>query len=242
MTLWSILLFGCLAGMSHALEADHLAAVAALSAKRSSRRQLVVRGAWWGAGHTIALFAICSVVIFAGLSITGEFAAALELCVGVMIVALGAHVLLTMKRRQIHFHVHEHSGERHIHAHSHSDDVQPHAKSLHDHAHRHGNSGRALLVGLVHGAAGSGGLLVLAVAAAQSATTALAYVAAFGLGSMVGMAALSFIVSFPLTALQRGAAWLNAATTIAIGAMALFIGGELIVENVQALMPLIGIS
>ena len=97
-----------------------------------------------------------------------------------------------------------------------------------------------MAVGLVHGAAGSGGLLVLAVAAAQSVTTALAYVVAFGLGSIAGMAALSFIVSFPLAALQRGAAWLNLATTIAIAAMALFIGGELIVESARVLAPAIG--
>lgn len=240
MAVWSILLFGCIAGMSHALEADHLAAVATLSAKRSSRRQLVLRGAWWGAGHTLALFAICSLVIFAGLSISVELEAALELCVGVMIVGLGAHVLITMKRRRIHFHVHDHGGERHIHAHSHADDERPHAESLHEHAHRRGGLLRALSVGLVHGAAGSGGLLVLAVAAAQSAATALAYVATFGIGSIIGMAALSFVVSFPLTAMQRGAAWLNLATTIAIGAMALFIGGELVVASVRALAPSIG--
>jgi hypothetical protein len=238
--LWSILLFGCLAGMSHALEADHLAAVAALSARRSSRRQLVLRGAWWGAGHTIALFAICSLVIFAGLSMSAEFEATLELCVGIMIVGLGAHVLLTMKRRRIHFHVHDHGGDRHVHAHSHAADVRPHAESLHDHGHRQGSPVRALAIGLVHGAAGSGALLVLAVAAAQSAAVALAYVVAFGLGSMAGMAALSFVVSFPLTALQRGAAWLNLATTIAIGAMALFIGGELVVTSVRTLAPAIG--
>jgi sulfite exporter TauE/SafE len=148
-------------------------------------------------------------------------------------------VLLTMKRRKIHFHVHDHGGERHIHAHSHATDHRPHRQSAHDHAHRAGDPLRALAVGLVHGAAGSGGLLVLAVAAAQSAATALAYVAVFGLGSILGMAALSFVVSFPLTALQRSAAWLDTATMIAIGCLALVIGGELIVESVRALGPLL---
>jgi hypothetical protein len=238
--LWSILLFGCLAGMSHALEADHLAAVAALSARRSSRRQLVLRGAWWGLGHTIALFAICSLVIFAGLTMSAELEAALEFGVGVMIVGLGAHVLLTIKRRRIHFHLHDHGGERHVHAHSHAADSRRHDESRHDHTHRHGSPLRELAVGLVHGAAGSGALLVLAVAAAQSTATALAYIVAFGLGSIAGMAALSFVVSFPLTALQRSAAWLNLATTIAIGTMALFIGGELIVASLRTLAPAIG--
>jgi hypothetical protein len=238
--LWSLLLFGALAGMSHALEADHLAAVAALSAKRSSRRLLVLRGAWWGVGHTIALFAICSLVIFMGLAISTGLGAALELCVGLMIVGLGIHVLLSMRKRRVHFHVHDHDGERHIHAHSHAGEAKSHSRSLHEHAHREGSLLRALAIGLVHGAAGSGGLLVLAVAAAQSAATALAYVAAFGLGSIAGMAALSFVVSFPLTALQRGAAWLSTATTVAIGALALFIGGHLLVESAHTLLPLTG--
>jgi ABC-type nickel/cobalt efflux system permease component RcnA len=235
--LWGIMVFGFLAGMGHALEADHLAAVAALSARPSSRRQLVFRGAWWGAGHTLALFALCGFVILAGISISSEVEAALELCVGVMIVGLGVHVLSTMKRRRIHFHAHDHGGERHIHAHSHSADHRPHEQSAHDHAHRAGNPLKALAVGLVHGAAGSGALLVLAVAATQSAATALAYVAVFGLGSILGMAALSFVVSFPLAALQRGTAWLNTATMIAIGGLALVIGGELIVESIRALGP-----
>jgi FtsH-binding integral membrane protein len=225
--------------MSHALEADHLAAVAALSARRSSRRVLVLRGAYWGAGHTIALFAICGLVIFAGLAISTELEAALELSVGLMIVGLGAHVLLTIRKRKIHFHNHDHGGDSHVHAHSHATDDRLHSLSAHEHAHREGNPLRALAVGLVHGAAGSGGLLVLAVAAAPSAATALIYVAVFGVGSILGMTALSFVVSFPLTALQRGgAAWLNMATTIAIGCLALFIGGELIVESVKSLGPL----
>lgn len=242
MALWSILLFGCLAGMSHALEADHLAAVAALSSKRSSRHQFVLRGAWWGVGHTIALFAICGLVIVAGLSISTGIEAGLELCVGIMIAGLGGHVLLTMRRRKIHFHVHDHDGDRHIHAHSHAGDPRPHGEILHDHTHRAGSPHRALAVGLVHGAAGSGALLVLVVAAAQSAATGLAYVAAFGIGSIAGMAALSFVVSFPLTALQRGAAWLNTATTVAIGAVALFIGGSLVVESALVLVPMLGAS
>ena len=70
MEIWSVLIFGVLVGMQHALEADHLAAVAALSAKKSSPRQLVLRGAYWGLGHTLSLFAICGAVILLGLAIT----------------------------------------------------------------------------------------------------------------------------------------------------------------------------
>lgn len=90
---------------------------------------------------------------------------------------------------------------------------------------------KALTVGLVHGAAGSGALLVLLVAVANSVGTALAYVASFGLGSIVGMAALSFVASFPLKAAARGARWLHAATMTAIGLFAIAIGAETAIES-----------
>lgn len=236
----SILVFGSLIGMSHALEADHLTAVAALSARRSSRRALVLRGTYWGIGHTIALLAICGTVVLAGLVLSSHIEATLEMVVGAMIVGLGVHVLVTARRRRIHFHVHDHGSVRHIHAHSHAGDGVPHTESAHEHAHAPERPLRALAVGLVHGAAGSGALLVLAVAAADSALTALAYVAAFGIGSITGMAALSFVVSYPLKALQQGAGWLNTATTVAIGCVALFIGGNLMIESASTLRLVAG--
>lgn len=230
-----LLIFGMLVGMSHALEADHLAAVAALSAKRTTRRQLVMRGAWWGVGHTLALMLVCGAAILLGWVITAEIEATLELCVGLMIAGLGAHVLWTLRHRRIHFHAHEHDGKRHLHAHSHKGEAARHETVAHDHRHRRDGLVKALAVGLVHGAAGSGALLVLVVAATKSAMTALFYIAAFGLGSIIGMAALSFIASWPLKALDRGAHWLDAAVMAAVGLFAIMIGGGLVVGSAGAL-------
>lgn len=236
-----LLILGCLIGMTHALEADHLAAIATLSARRSTRRQLILRGAYWGLGHTISLFAVCGAAILAGLVITAPIEAALELCVGIMIVGLGTHLLATFRRRRIHFHVHDHGGARHIHAHSHRDEPVPHAQSAHDHEHADSGSVRALAIGMVHGTAGSGALLVLAAAAAQSASTALLYIAAFGLGSIIGMAALSCAVSFPLTLLQHGAQRVRTGTVVAIGCAALGVGGSLIADSARTLGLLAGV-
>lgn len=238
MEMWSLVAFGALLGMQHALEADHLAAVAALSARRSSRFGIVLRGAYWGFGHTVALFAICGAVILLGVGLDGRVEAMIELGVGAMVACLGGNVLRTLVRRRIHFHLHEHgSGVVHIHAHSHADDTRPHPDDTH-HRHKHPERGllKALAIGLAHGAAGSGALLVLVVAAAESATLALAYVACFGLGSIIGMAALSFVASFPLKAAERSAAGLNTATVAAIGIFAILIGGNTILES----WPLIG--
>ena len=229
MEIWSLLAFGMLIGMQHALEADHLAAVAALSAQRSTRRRLVMRGAYWGLGHTLSLFAICGAVILLGMVLTARMEATLEFAVGIMVLLLGVNVLRTLARRRIHFHAHDHGdGAVHIHAHSHDGEAAAHDPRAHRHSHPAGGLIRALLVGLLHGAAGSGALLVLAVAAAQSVSGALLYVLSFGLGSILGMAALSFVASYPLKALERGAAWLHTATLAAIGGFAILIGGGLI--------------
>lgn len=234
MELWGLLSLGGLIGMHHALEADHLAAVAAMSAKRGSRRSLVLRGALWGTGHTISLFVFCGAVLLAGLVVTDRMEARLEFAVGVMIAALGANVLRTLFRRRVHFHVHDHAGgTRHVHAHAHERHAAHDARA-HEHAHPRGFL-KPLAIGLVHGAAGSGALLVLVAASAPSAGLALAYIACFGLGSILGMATLSFVASFPLKAVERGAAWADSAVTTAIGGFALYIGAGLIAETWPAL-------
>lgn len=232
MEFWSLSVFGVLIGMQHALEADHLAAVAALGARRSTRRRLILRGAYWGVGHSLSLFTICGAVVLLGFGLTARMEATLEFAVGIMVLLLGANVLREVSRRRIHFHAHDHGdGAVHVHAHSHAGEAATHAASAHRHAHPAGGHMKALLVGLVHGAAGSGALLVLAVAAARSAADALLYVLSFGAGSIVGMAALSFVASYPLKALERGAAWLHTATLAAIGAVAVLIGGGLMAES-----------
>ncbi len=236
MEIWSVLIFGILVGMQHALEADHLAAVAAISSKESSPRHLVLRGAYWGLGHTFSLFAICGAAILLGLAITERVEATLEFCVGVMIVLLGLHVLSTLFRRRIHFHVHEHGGKRHVHAHAHAGEPVDHNTSRHAHVHPSGSFIKALTVGLAHGAAGSGALLVLVVAATQSTAWALLYVLSFGLGSILGMAALSFVASYPLKFLEKGAGWLDKAVMAAIGGFAVLIGSSLVFESAGALV------
>lgn len=231
MELLTLLLFGCLIGMQHALEADHLAAVAALSEKRSSRRALALRGGVWGLGHTITLLTICGVLLLLGESISARTETFLELAVGAMIVLLGCNLLYKVWRKRPHFHIHHHrDGASHIHVHMHVGEDGAHNESSHEHRHHDLGLGRALLVGMMHGAAGSAGLLVLA-ATADSITQAGAYVVAFGAGSIIGMATLSFVVSFPLRRLERCANWVNTATFVSIGCAAIIIGGNLIGQS-----------
>lgn len=220
---WPFLALGFAVGLAHALDADHVAAVGALVARGGTHGSIVARGAAWGLGHTLALFAICSTVLLLGLTISDRLGAALEFVVGAMIVLLGLRVFRTLWRERIHIHVHEHDGVRHIHAHSHAGEGA-HTRSAH--AHRH--EVRALLptlgVGLVHGAAGSAGLLVLIVASAESTAQALMAFALFGLGSLIGMTLLTSAASYPLAWINRGAAWMRTTLAVSIGGLAVAVG------------------
>ncbi len=235
MEYYTLLLLGCLVGMQHALEADHLAAVAAMTTGRTSRKALVLRGSVWGLGHTITLLSICGLLLVFGEAISPRTEGLLELLVGLMLVLLGANVLRTLRTQRVHFHVHEHQGGvRHVHAHSHAQDDREHLRGEHRHGHRELGLGRALAVGMMHGAAGSAGLLVLA-AAADSLLNAIGFVITFGLGSIMGMAALSFVAAYPLRLLERCASWFNTAVTVAIGSIAVIIGTRLFAQSLGAL-------
>ena len=227
------LALGFLIGMQHALEADHLAAVGTMAVGGpASKRRLALSGAVWGLGHTLTLFAICTAVILMGLTLTDRVAAALEFGVGVMLVLLGLDVVRRMRRRRVHFHVHAHpGGRRHFHAHSHEGASAAHAQDPHDHRHPTGFPLRALCIGLIHGAAGSAGLLALAVAATREAWVALGYVVVFGLGSILGMAALSFAAAWPLGAAKRHAAWLHGGLSLGAAALAIALGIEVMAET-----------
>ncbi len=227
------LALGFLIGMQHALEADHLAAVGTLaSGTGHTKKSLALRGAAWGLGHSLTLFAICAAVILLGLTLTERTAAAFEFAVGVMLVLLGFDVIRRMRARRIHFHVHSHhNGRPHLHAHSHAGAETPHGRDPHDHRHPAGFPLRALVIGLVHGAAGSAGLLALAVAATREPWTAAGYVAVFGLGSILGMTVLTLAAAWPLGAAERHAKWLHGGLSMAAAAVAMGLGMDIMAQT-----------
>ena len=140
-----------------------------------------------------------------------------------MLVGLGAHVLWRLWRDRVHFHRHGHAdGTVHLHLHSHAGETVPHAHAAH--AHVHGFRWRTLLVGLMHGMAGSGALLVLTVSQAASPAVGLAYVALFGIGSMFGMGALSTVIAVPLAVSARWLTWANSGLQGAVGVVTIGIG------------------
>ena len=233
----SVLLFGFLLGMRHALEADHLAAVAALTTQTKSLRQAIRHGAVWGIGHTISLLVFCAAVFMLETMIPTRLADWLELGVGVMLIALGADVIRRMARDKVHYHTHTHGGHRHFHAHSHADETNgksghghSHNESAHDHQHITGFPGKALVVGLIHGMAGSAALILLSIESTLDPWQGMIYAVVFGAGSIVGMAALSAVIAIPLKATAKSMTRLHNGLQAALGLVTIGIGGLLVYQ------------
>jgi hypothetical protein len=231
--MFAILGLGFLLGMQHALEADHIAAVLSIAARRTEIGDIVKHGLTWGLGHTLTLFAFASAAILLGHAIPEHLAQPIETAVGIMLVGLGAHVLWRLWRDRVHFHSHGHGdGTVHIHAHSHASETVPHARAAHEHA--HGFRWRTLLVGLMHGMAGSAALLLLTVSQASSSAVGLGYIALFGIGSMIGMGALSTVIAVPLAVSARWLTWANSGLQGAVGIVTIAIGVRTIVATMFA--------
>jgi ABC-type nickel/cobalt efflux system permease component RcnA len=231
--MFGILGLGFLLGMQHALEPDHIAAVSSIAARRTDVGDIARHGLTWGIGHTLTLFAFAGAAILLGHAIPETIAQPIEAAVGIMLVGLGAHVLWRLWRDRVHFHRHGHGdGTVHFHAHSHAGEITPHDRAAH--THQHAFRWRTLVVGLMHGMAGSAALLVLTVSQASSPAAGLGYVALFGVGSMIGMGALSMVIALPLAASARWLTWANRGLQGVVGLATVAIGINTIVERLFA--------
>jgi nickel/cobalt transporter (NicO) family protein len=170
-----ILAFGL--GMLHALDADHIMAVAGLASTRTGRQRALAFCARWAIGHGLTLLCIGGAVLLLGMAIPARLSAAAENLVGVVLVLIGAWVLWDLWRRRVQLHFHEHEGAiTHAHWHLHQ------AKTAR-HTHGHG----AVLVGMMHGTAGSAPLLALLPMAKHGPWFGLAYLLVFGVGVLASM-------------------------------------------------------
>lgn len=181
---------GSLLGMRHALEPDHLAAVSTLVTGERSSAKAAWLGACWGFGHTLTLVAAGTVLVGLRAEMPAAVSDAFESCVALMLVGLGLRAIYRAARQG-------HEGPAHLHHHGRFVHAHPGAPA-HVHIGRWTFARRPLLVGAVHGLAGSGALTALVLATLPSTAAQLAYMMLFGLGSTVGMAALSGVLGWPL--------------------------------------------
>lgn len=223
----TILGLGFFLGLRHAFEADHAAAVAALASRSTSVGETVRQGVAWGIGHSLTLLVFCSAVYSLETVVPERVAQGLEVAVGVMLIGLGLDVWRKLRRERFHFHFHEHDlGTPHVHLHAHLSTLGE-INSLHQHLH-----GiipyRALLVGFMHGMAGSAALILLTLHTAVSVASGLIYIAIFGIGSIAGMATLSIMIAVPL---RQSAHYMTRAydgLQVVIAGISIFVGANMI--------------
>ena len=236
----TVLLLGFLVGMQHALEADHVAAVASIAARRSTVRQVVRHGAVWGLGHSVTLMAVAGAAVVLNWTIGEQLALWLEAAVGGMLVLLGGHVIYRLIHDRIHFHVHRHvDGVTHFHAHSHAGEPVDHARSDHRHRHQSGLPLRSFLVGIMHGLAGSAALVILTAAAIDTPVLGFLYVVLFGIGSVLGMAMLSALIAVPLSYSARFLTWANRLIQASVGGATIVLGMYVLTRTAGNLSPLL---
>ena len=189
-----VMALGFFLGLKHATEADHLAAVSTIVSERKSLWSSALIGGIWGLGHTISLTVAGIFVLLLDFQISEKTERILEFCVGMMLLFLGLNVLRKIVQGgNIHFHAHEHGAREHVHPHLH-EKAKADEKDSH---HGFKFSPRALLIGMVHGLAGSAALMLLVIPTIESRTVGLLYILIFGIGSIGGMMLMSFLVGLP---------------------------------------------
>lgn len=205
--LFALLGFGFLLGLKHAFDADHIAAITALNSSNPS-----IKGLFWGIGHTISLLVVGVVVLLFKITIPEKLALSFEFIVGIMLVILGLNALISAKRYKLHFHKHRHGEKEHLHLHSH------YVSKNHIHGHK------SLLVGLVHGLAGSAALTLLVLSTIKSVYIGIVYILVFGIGSIIGMTIISKVVSLPFKFMEQKLHRANNMLRLGSGAASLLIG------------------
>ena len=206
---------GSLLGMRHALEPDHLAAVSTLVTGERNSYKAAFLGACWGVGHTAALIAVGAVLVILRAQLPARVTDAFEFSVALMLVGLGVRAIYLASRQGPAgpVHVHHHGSRVHVHQ----------GTPAHIHIGTWTLARRPLVVGAIHGLAGSGALTALVLATLPSTAARLTYMVVFGLGSTLGMAALSGLLGWPLARVGNHRA-LARAVSLAVGCVSTALG------------------
>ncbi|WP_042454559.1 urease accessory protein UreH domain-containing protein [Neobacillus dielmonensis] len=170
----SVLLFGFLLGIKHAMEPDHVIAVSAIASE--SKNIKTFAGVFWGIGHTSTLLIVGMFLILAKNTITEITAMSLEFLVGIMLVTLGIANL--------------HSIHRHNHSH-------PQPSALPDRITINPQHMKSFCIGFLHGLAGSAAMVLLTMNTVSSVWQGALYILTIGFGTVIGMLSFSTVIGIP---------------------------------------------
>jgi len=229
-SLFAILALGFMLGMRHATDPDHVVAVTTIVSGQRSVKRAALIGAAWGVGHTLTILLVGSGIILFKWAIPARVGLAMELAVALMLIVLGVASLAgtirwlrraaRMPAGHVHSHPHVHGDYVHTHPHGHAPELHPHRDDetplarIDRHLGRIGSYrlARPLIVGVVHGLAGSAAVALLVLAAIKTPLWSVAYLLIFGIGTIAGMMIITAAISIPFVVggagqfvrLQRG--------------------------------------
>ena len=233
----AVLAFGFLLGLKHATDADHVVAVANIVGKERNILQSIWLGASWGAGHSVPLLLLGTVVLIAkdfALHRYETIAPYFEIGVGIMLIYLGISAAWNVLRGNLHIHQHDHGDGPHIHVHASHSHQESHqlAKPLHNSFFILGRPVfrvRSFAIGIVHGLAGSAAVMVALLPTIDSTLAGLGYIALFSVGTMLAMSALTIVLAIPFK-ISAARQTLNRAITLTAGTLSIAVGAILITE------------
>jgi high-affinity nickel-transport protein len=223
-SLLSIIALGFFLGMRHATDPDHVIAVTTIVSRQRSIRRSAMIGVFWGLGHTLTILLVGSAIIIFNLVIPPRFGLGMELSVALMLIVLGLMNVVSFLRSAPSTDLgrEETPAAAHSDAHSHGDYVHshPHTHVPEQHGHRpeqtplayldrtFGRLGfynyiRPLVVGIVHGLAGSAAVALLVLATIRNSNWAIAYLLVFGIGTIAGMMLITMSIASTLHLLAR---------------------------------------
>jgi high-affinity nickel-transport protein len=240
-----LLTFGLFLGMRHATDADHVIAVMTIVSRERSVWLAALIGSLWGMGHTLTIVVVGGAIILLGIVIPPRVGLSMEFSVAAMLVLLGVLNLTSILRwlraglgidRQghplPHGHPHAHGDYVHSHPHGHEPDDHGHAPDKTPQAgldRIFGRLGlyqtmRPLIVGVVHGLAGSAAVVLLVLATIRDPTWALGYLLVFGVGTIAGMMLITMAIAVPFACTAAHFARLNQYLGLASGLLCLGFG------------------
>jgi sulfite exporter TauE/SafE len=221
-TTYSLLAVGFFLGMRHATDADHVIAISTIVSRQRSLKSAAWVGVIWGLGHTLTVAVVGGAILLFAIVIPPRLGLAMEFSVGVMLVLLGFLNLTGMSlwiRDNVNIapggHTHD-PDHPHGHAHAHGDyahsHVHGHGQAQHGHAEdqtpqawldrKFGGLGfyqaiRPLIIGIVHGLAGSAAVALLVLTAIDDPWWGMVYLLLFGVGTIGGMMLVTLVIAAP---------------------------------------------
>jgi high-affinity nickel permease len=250
-SLLSIIALGFFLGMRHATDPDHVIAVTTIVSRYRKISHAALIGAFWGVGHTLTILVVGSGIILFGWVIPARMGLSMEFSVGLMLILLGVLNLTGILQWIMdtitpahgiagagHSHPHSHGDYIHTHPHQHEPESHPHSleQTPLNWFDRHlGQLGfyqvvRPLVVGLVHGLAGSAAVALLVLTTIRNPKWAIVYLLVFGVGTIAGMMLITGAMVLPFAYADKRFARLNQGLRVASGVISVAFGLFLVYE------------